>query len=130
MYKLTGHVVELQIHMRTYAQQISMLMVSKVLERFDSLGQVAEELGHARGEERVDHRAGQESPQICLEEGEHLGAVGFPEHSVKEKLIHPTYTLNITLWFENAYRIVLAHYIAFIQGDLVKQDVASRAFKS
>lgn len=85
MYKLTGHLVELHTHMRTYVRQISRLTVSKVLERFDSLGQVAKELVHAWGEERVDHRARQESPQICLEEGEHLGAVGFPEYSVKEK---------------------------------------------
>lgn len=60
---------------------------SEVLERFDSLGQVAEELGHARGEERVDHRAGQESPQVRLEEREHLGAVGLPggKHIVNTK---------------------------------------------
>lgn len=68
-----------------YEQQISCLTVSKVLDRFDRLGQVAEELVHAGGEERVDHGAGQEAPQICLEEGEHLGAVGFPEYSEKEK---------------------------------------------
>lgn len=85
MYNLTGHLVELHTHMRTHVRQISRLTASKVLERFDGLGQVAEELVHAWGEERVDHRARQESPQICLEEGEHLGAVGFPEYSVKEK---------------------------------------------
>lgn len=50
--------------------------LSKVLEGFDSLGQVAVKLSHAGGEERVDHGAREEAPQVCLKETEHLGFVG------------------------------------------------------
>lgn len=70
----------LPTHTPTHAHMtMSCLTGSKVLDRLDRLGQVAEELGHAGGEEGVDHGAREEPPQVCLEEGEHLGAVGFPE---------------------------------------------------
>lgn len=49
---------------------------SEVFERLDGLGQVAVELGHAGGEEGVDHGARQEAAQVRLEEAEHLGLVG------------------------------------------------------
>lgn len=52
--------------------------MSQVLQRLDSLGQVAVELGHAGGEERVHHRAREEAAQVCLEEREDLGFVGLP----------------------------------------------------
>lgn len=56
--------------------EISHLSGSKVLQGLDGLGQVAVELGHAGGEERVDHGTGEEAPQVGLEEAEHLGFVG------------------------------------------------------
>lgn len=59
--------------------------VSEVFEGFDSLGQVAVELGHAGGEERVDHGARQEAAQVCLEETEHLGFVGLSADKREEK---------------------------------------------
>lgn len=71
--------------MRAHTHQISGWTVSKVLDRFDGLGQVAEELGHAGGEEGVDHGARQQSAQVCLEEGEHLGAVGLAACGQREK---------------------------------------------
>lgn len=49
--------------------------MSKVLQGFNSLGQVAVELGHAGREEGVNHRAREEAAQVCLEEAEHLGFV-------------------------------------------------------
>ena len=60
-------------------------LVSKVLEGFDSFGKVAVELGHAGGEERVDHRAREEAAQVCLEEAEHLGFVGLSGRNTREK---------------------------------------------
>lgn len=56
---------------------ISLLLVSKIFEGFNRLGQVAVELSHAGGEERVNHRAREEATQVCVEETEHLGFVGF-----------------------------------------------------
>lgn len=58
--------------------------MSKILEGFDSLRQVAVELGHAGGEERVDHGAREEAPQVCLEETEHLGFVGLSGNGAEE----------------------------------------------
>ncbi len=59
--------------------------MSKILEGFDSLGQVAVELSHAGGEERVDHGAREEAPQVCLEETENVGFVGLSGNGVEEK---------------------------------------------
>ena len=64
--------------------------MSKVLEGFHSLGQVAVELWHAGGEEGVDHGAREEATQVGLEEAEHLGFVGLSgdrvEQTHKEKI--------------------------------------------
>lgn len=54
------------------------MSVSVVLEGLDGLGQVAVELHHAGWEERVDHGARQEAPQVRLEETEQLGFVWLP----------------------------------------------------
>ena len=59
--------------------------MSEVLEGFDGLGQVAVELGHAGGEERVDDGAREEAAQVCLEETEHLGFVGLSGNSVRKQ---------------------------------------------
>lgn len=56
-------------------------MVSEISERSDCLGQVAVEVGHTGREEGVHHRAGQEAPQVRLEETHDQGFVGLPERT-------------------------------------------------
>lgn len=58
--------------------------MSKVLQGFDSLGQVAVELGHAGREEGVDHGAREEASQVGLEEAEHLGFVGLSANKAEQ----------------------------------------------
>lgn len=60
-------------------------LVSKIFEGSDSLGQVVVEAGHAGRKEGVDDRAGQEAPQVCLEETQNEGFVGLPEKNKQKK---------------------------------------------
>lgn len=63
-----------------------LLFVLKVLKRFNSLGQVGVELGHAGREERVNHRAWKQATQVCLEETKHLSFAGLPGKVNREKI--------------------------------------------
>lgn len=60
-------------------------MVSDIFERSDCLGQVAVEGGHAGREEGVHDGAGQEAPEVRLEETQHQGLVGLPEKSERKR---------------------------------------------
>lgn len=84
------------------------MSVSVVLEGLDGLGQVAVELHHAGWEERVDHGARQEAPQVRLEETEQLGFVWLPGGEGKKE----RKKVEFTLYCMNNIRQCFFSYIA------------------
>lgn len=66
---------------------VSSALVSKITEGPNSFGQVAVELHHAGRKEGIHHRPREKTTQVCLEETQHLGFVGFSERKWKTNQI-------------------------------------------